>query len=72
MLQEIANFQILGRPLVMYGGILTLLSFMFTASISMMNKRGIKFIPFKWHSRMAKLSLFFALVHGALGLSNYF
>jgi hypothetical protein len=56
----------------MYGGILTLLSFLFTASIALMNHKGIHAIPFKWHPIMAKISISLALIHALLGLSLYF
>ncbi|MFA5266620.1 MAG: hypothetical protein WC379_01510 [Methanoregula sp.] len=56
----------------MYLGILTLLSFLFTASIAIMTLKGIRTIPFKWHPRLAAFAIFLALVHGSLGLLAYF
>jgi hypothetical protein len=55
----------------MYLGIITLLSFLFTASISVLNKRGIRYVDFKWHSRMAKFSIGLALLHGLLAVLAY-
>jgi len=72
MLAEIAYYQIFGKPVIMYTGILTFSSFLFTAAISVMNKKGLKYIPFKWHPRMARISIILALIHGILGLSVYF
>lgn len=72
MLSTIAYYQILGLPIVLYLGILTLLSFILTATIGHMNKKGINKIPFKWHSRMAKTSIGLALIHAILALSAYF
>ncbi|MBI4709028.1 MAG: hypothetical protein HY764_02400 [Candidatus Portnoybacteria bacterium] len=72
MLAEIAYWEILGKPLIMYLGLLTLASFLFTASIAIMNKRGITKIPFKWHPRMAKTSIGLAIIHGLLAMSIYF
>jgi hypothetical protein len=72
MLQQITYFQILGKPLIMYLGIITLLSFLFTATIAILNKKGINKIPFAWHPRMAKISIALALIHGFLGLMAYF
>lgn len=72
MLQQITYFQILGKPLIMYLGILTLSSFLFTASISVLNRRGNHKIPFKWHPRMAVVSIALAVIHGTLGVLTYF
>jgi hypothetical protein len=58
MLGHLAYYTILGKPLIMYLGILTLLSFAFTASIPILNQKGIHKIPFSWHPRMAKISFF--------------
>ncbi len=71
MLENVSYYQIFGKPLIMYSGILTLLSFLFTASIAIMNKKGINKIPFKWHPRMAVISIILAIAHGALGILAY-
>jgi hypothetical protein len=72
MLKGIAYYLIFGKPLIMYLGITTLLCFLFTATIAILNKKGINFIPFKWHPRMAIISLSMALIHGTLAISIYF
>jgi len=72
MLENISYYLIFGKPLIMYGGILTLLSFLFTASISILNKKGINKIPFKWHPRMAIISIALAMIHGFLAIMHYF
>ena len=72
MVQNIAYALILGKPVIMYMGILTLLSFLFTALIGLMNLKGIRFISLKWHPRMAVISIAFGLLHAFLGLSAYF
>lgn len=71
MLESISYFLIFGRPLIMYLGILTLSSFLLTASIALMNRRGITVIPFKWHPRMAAFSISLAIIHGTLGMALY-
>ena len=63
----VASYTVLGMPLIMLGGIVTLLCFLFTASISIMNKRGTTFIPFKWHPRMAAISIALAISHAIMG-----
>ncbi|MBM3309288.1 MAG: hypothetical protein FJY77_03455 [Candidatus Altiarchaeales archaeon] len=63
---------ILGKPLLMYLGILTLVSLLFTALIAGLNKKGVKVIPFQWHPRMAAVAIFLALLHGLLAVLTYF
>ncbi len=72
MLKDVTYFLIFGKPIIMYLGILTLLSFLVTASIGFLNYHGIHKIPFKWHPRMAALSLSLAFIHGILGILVYF
>ncbi|MEW6295234.1 MAG: hypothetical protein AB1467_02965 [Candidatus Diapherotrites archaeon] len=72
MLENITYFPIFGKPLIMYSGILTLLSFLFTASIAILNKKGIRKIPFNWHPRMAVISIILVVIHGTLGILAYF
>ena len=69
MLHDLVYLPILGKPLIVYLGSLTLLSFLFTASIPLMNNRGIDRIPFRWHPRMARTSLVLAAIHGLLGIT---
>jgi hypothetical protein len=72
MLQNITYFPLFGKPLIMYLGILTLFAFLFTASIAILNMRGIRTIPFRWHPRCAAVAIALALVHGLLGMLAYF
>ena len=71
MFQDISYALFFGKPLILYLGILTLLSFVLTALIAVLNFKGITTIPFKWHSRCAMIALCLALVHGALGILAY-
>jgi hypothetical protein len=71
MFQDISYALFFGKPLILYLGVLTLLAFMLTVSIGVMNSKGIPTIPFKWHSRCAVVALCLALVHGALGILVY-
>jgi hypothetical protein len=72
MVQGLAYTLILGKPVIMYMGILTYLSFIFTAIIGYLNFKGKTIIPFKWHPRMAVTSITLATLHAILGLSLYF
>ncbi|MBW3022725.1 hypothetical protein KY308_01315 [Candidatus Woesearchaeota archaeon] len=53
-------------------GVLTLACLLFTAYISVMNLKGKTRIPFKWHPRMAIITITLALIHGILGVLLYF
>lgn len=56
----------------MYGGILTFLLLIFTATVGALNFKGIAIIPFKWHPRLAITTIIIAIIHAILGLSIYF
>ena len=71
MIQNIAYSLILGKPLIMYMGILTILFVIFTATVGILNYKGIKIIPFKWHLRLAVITIAFALIHAIFGLSIF-
>lgn len=71
MIHQLALMTFLGLPLVVYGGLLTLLSFLFTASIGFANFHGYKWIPFKWHPRMVIISFSLALFHMISALSIF-
>lgn len=72
MIHNIALSSIFGIPLVMYGGVLTLLLLVFTAMVGFLNFKGVAIIPFKWHPRLALFTIITALIHGLFGLSVYF
>ncbi len=71
MFLEISNYLILGKPAIMWGGLLTLLSFLLTATVGFLNYRGVRTIPFKWHPVLAGISITLALFHGTLGILRY-
>ena len=66
-----ALYLIFGKPLFAYFGLLTLVSLLFTAAISTLNKKGIRVIPFKWHAVMARVTIVLALIHTFLALSLF-
>jgi len=70
-ISEIAYSEFLGLPAIMWGGIITLLMFALTAAIAILNHRGIRKIPFKYHKPLAILSLALGLIHGLLGMLSY-
>ncbi len=71
MITDIAYYPLLGKPLIMWLGILTILSLLFTANIAFLNKRRIRKIPMKYHPLFAKITIFIAVIHGFLGLATH-
>ncbi len=72
MFQGISYYPILGKPLIMYAGIATLLSFSLTAFIGYTNyHKKFNIIPWKYHPPMAALSLSLAILHGIIGVLLY-
>lgn len=67
-LRAIALFMILGKPLVVYLGIIVLIGFLITATIGMLILKG-KTIPLKYHFLLAKISIALAVIHGLLAYS---
>lgn len=72
MIQNIAYTLLLGKPLIMYGGILTYLLLLSTALVGFLNFRGIQAIPLKWHPRLAVATIIIATIHALFGLSIFF
>ena len=72
MFQEISYALIFGRPVIMYLGIITFSSFLFTAAVGLLNFKGYPWIPFRWHPRLAALSITLGIIHGSLGILAYF
>jgi hypothetical protein len=66
MVKNIGYSLIFGKPVLFYLGIVTFLSFLFTALVGSLNMKGNHRIPLKWHYRMAFISLGLALIHGIL------
>jgi hypothetical protein len=71
MIKEIATFTILGLPVVVYGGMVTLTAFAVTAYIGYTNKIGKGKISFKWHPRMVIISFIIALIHAFFAMSLF-
>ena len=71
MLIELAYKELFGLPLVGYLGIMTFLSVLFTFVVGFLNRRSIRVFPFRWHPRLAKVSITLALIHGLLALSTF-
>jgi len=72
MINSLALTLFLGKPLIMYGGIFALLFILFTATVGALNYKGITVVPFRWHPRLAIITILFALIHAFFGLSIWF
>lgn len=72
MFLQITYFQIFGKPLIMWGGLLTLIFLLLTIIMVVAKKNGVRKFPVKWHSGMAIITLILALAHGTLGILAYF
>jgi hypothetical protein len=74
MLTNVTYYLIFGKPLIMYLGILTLLSILLTATVGYLVFSGKAKPPinFNTHRYLAYTSITLALIHGALGILAYF
>ena len=72
MVREIAFYLIFGKPLIMYGGIITGASIFFTAYIGYSISKGKIGFSVKSHIVMARISLALMLLHGILGVLIFF
>jgi len=57
-----------GLPLIAWGGIVTLLSLLTTATFGYTMYKGLNPLPIKWHFRLALLTIILALIHGLVAL----
>ncbi|MDD4901680.1 MAG: hypothetical protein PHE24_00935 [Patescibacteria group bacterium] len=75
MLTNITYYLIFGKPLIMYLGIITLLSFLLTATVGYLvfsGKAKPPIITFNTHRCLAYISIGLALIHGTLGILVFF
>ena len=71
MFSEISYYLLFGLPLILYLGVLTFLFLIVTVAVAVLNKTGIRTIPFVWHMRCAGITLALAIFHGTLGVLAY-
>lgn len=72
MVPPIGHIVIFGLPIALYFGIITFICLITTATIGMLVLKGRYNIPFKWHMRMAIITIMFALIHVALVTWQFF
>lgn len=68
-LQDLAYVSFLGFPLIGYLGIISYLSLVATATVSILTRRRIVKIPMRIHFRLAYLTLSLTTVHAVLALA---
>jgi hypothetical protein len=68
---ELAYKELLGLPMIGWGGIISITLLIATFLTGYLNHRGIRIIPFKYHKPLAYVTLVVAVIHGTIGiLSN--
>jgi len=70
MLQQIATYTILGKPLLMYGGIFTFILLITGAIVGGMAAKAK--ISVRTHVLIVRIAIALALVHAILGISLFF
>jgi len=68
MFYQIAYYVVFGLPVVAWGGILTLISMLTTATLGYLFHTGKAVFPFYWHWGMALTTITLAILHGTLGI----
>lgn len=69
-LSSIANYPIFGIPLVVYGGLLTILLVIITAIVGGLVMKGK--LKFSLHKFLAIITIIFALIHGFFAFASRF
>lgn len=72
MINQIALLPLFGKPLIIYAGAVTLLSFLLTAYAGWRSLDPKHGLPFRYHLFLARTSIALGLVHALFGLSLSF
>jgi hypothetical protein len=72
MAASLSHIVIFGLPLALYVGIITFLCLVTTALLGFFVLKGLYNIPFRWHMRMAAVTILFAVIHALLVILQYF
>jgi len=68
MIYQIAFQTFLGLPLVAWGGIITLVSLLTTATLGFLYRTGRARFRFRWHWIAASVAIILGISHGAIAL----
>lgn len=71
VLEKLAYLSLFGKPLIFYLGIVSLTSLLATVLLAVLIRRNKLSLSFKWHIRMAWVTVGVSLLHGLLALSVY-
>jgi Co/Zn/Cd efflux system component len=69
--RDFAYGLLLGKPIVVWLGILALMLLLSAAAVMFLTLHARKKIPFGWHKRFAVAGIIVALIHMVLALSAY-
>ncbi len=72
VLNSISYYYVNGLPVIAYLGMVTLFMLLLTMSVSISYLKGWKWIGFRWHPRLAFITLTLAIIHGLLAMLSYF
>jgi hypothetical protein len=72
MITSLGHIVIFGLPIAVYFGIITFISLLTTVIIGILVFKGLYNIPFKWHMRMAAITVFFAVIHVTLVIWQFY
>jgi hypothetical protein len=71
MISQIAYYSVGGLPVVAYLGMVTLAMLISTAAVGFLNFGGNTRIPFRWHPRLAAITIALAFIHALFAVSIY-
>jgi len=71
MLNNISYYMIFGKPFIFWGGATALLFILLAVLAPVLNKKGIKLIPMKYHQTLGLIGAIIGLVHGLLAILFY-
>ena len=71
MFEEISYALILGKPLILWLGVASLILLIITATIGYLSYTNRLKIQFHWHPRMAALTIIVVAVHAFFALTHY-
>jgi hypothetical protein len=72
MVSSFAHIVIFGLPIALWFGMITFLCLITAATLGILVLKGLYNIPFRWHMRMAAVTIFFAVLHVILVILQYF
>ncbi len=68
----VAQITILGLPLAIWLGMITIIALISTATIGMLVLRGSSKVSFSWHLNVARLTILLAILHGLVVYWTFF